>query len=56
MNEKEIYHPISYIVSGGHLWELDGLKRGPLKLGNQHITYNILNFYTQAMLYNRIMQ
>ncbi|KAI9365651.1 hypothetical protein BD770DRAFT_76902 [Pilaira anomala] len=32
-HDKDIYHSISYVKSGSHLWELDGLKRGPLKLG-----------------------
>lgn len=32
-SNNEIYHSISYIQSDGYVWELDGLKRGPLKLG-----------------------
>ncbi|GAA5817271.1 hypothetical protein MFLAVUS_010814 [Mucor flavus] len=32
-HDKDIYHSISYVKSGSHLWELDGLKRNPLKLG-----------------------
>lgn len=30
--EEECFHFIAYIYRGGHVWELDGIKRAPVKL------------------------
>lgn len=34
--EEEAFHFIAYVPIGDSLWELDGLKRQPVKLGIQH--------------------
>ena len=34
--EEESFHFIAYVPIGDSLWELDGLKRQPVKLGMQH--------------------
>ncbi|KAI9020050.1 ubiquitin carboxyl-terminal hydrolase [Phycomyces nitens] len=31
--DEEVFHFVGYIYKNGHLWELDGLKRAPVKLG-----------------------
>ncbi|ORZ08116.1 ubiquitin carboxyl-terminal hydrolase [Absidia repens] len=32
-NQKPVYHYVSYLPFGGYLWELDGFKKAPLRLG-----------------------
>ncbi|KAK6514170.1 hypothetical protein TWF506_008581 [Arthrobotrys conoides] len=37
-NSESAYHFIAYVPSGGSVWELDGLKRQPVKIGESDST------------------
>lgn len=41
--EEESFHFIAYVPIGNSLWELDGLKRQPVRLGKYSCPYAFQN-------------